>query len=198
MTPLQARGLCFAHPGAPPLFDGLDFDIGPGLTRVTGGDGRGKTTLLALIAGRLVPQAGRLQRGAARIAWPDAGDPAEDRTVAEAWLQAQAAVAPAWDADAAAQALEGFALAPHLPKQLHMLSTGTRRKLALVVALAGGATVTLLDTPFAALDAPSVRHLASALKAAAADRHRAWVLADPAPPPALDGVAWAGHIDLGD
>jgi ABC-type multidrug transport system ATPase subunit len=58
-----------------------------------------------------------------------------------------------------------------------MLSTGSRRKLALVALLASGVTVTCLDQPFAALDAVSAGVLRDYLAEAAEHTTRTWVVA---------------------
>jgi ABC-type nitrate/sulfonate/bicarbonate transport system ATPase subunit len=89
-------------------------------------------------------------------------------------------------------------LAPHLGKPIYMLSTGSGRKLGWVAACASGAPVTVLDTPFAALDALSVRALTQRLRQAAQDTQRAWLLGDHECPEGLADVPWAGQIDLGD
>ncbi len=81
---------------------------------------------------------------------------------------------------------------------MHMLSAGSRRKVGLVAAAASGAALTLLDTPFAALDVASGRVLAELLAEAADDAGRAWVVADHGLPPALAGAPLAGTVDLGD
>ena len=66
----------------------------------------------------------------------------------------------------------------HLDKRLSMLSAGSRRKVMVVAALASGATVTLLDQPFAALDLASVRVIHEFLQEAAEHTSRAWIVAD--------------------
>jgi ABC-2 type transport system ATP-binding protein len=43
------------------ILEGLNARITPGLTWIRGGDGRGKTTLLRLIAGELTPTSGAVQ-----------------------------------------------------------------------------------------------------------------------------------------
>ena len=93
--------------------------------------------------------------------------------------------------------LDAFALRPHIDKPLYMLSTGSRRKVGLVGAAASGAALTLLDTPFAALDGPSRNVLAELLEDAASG-DRAWLVADFERPGPLRHVALAGVIDLGD
>ncbi len=201
---VQATGLGFTHPGTP-VFAGLDFRIVPGLSLLRGGDGRGKTTLLRVLAGTLQPTAGRLQRApGATVFHATLADPALDAVVAQDWLAAQAAAHPDWNAGLAAALQDAFALGAHLAKPLCMLSTGSRRKLGLVAAAASGATLTLLDTPYGGLDAPSGRVLSQLLAEAAEGaqgrqgRQRAWVLADHGLPPALDGVRLAALVDLGD
>lgn len=193
---VQSEGLVFAHPGTP-LFDRLDLAIGPGLTLVRGGDGRGKTTLLRLLAGQLAPQAGRVRRSASTVCFETPADPMHDECIAGDWLRAVQDRFPGWDERAAAGAVAGFGLSEHLAKPMAQLSAGSRRKLGLVAAMAGGAVLTLLDTPFAALDGRSSRFFVEALRHAAADADRAWVVADP-DPAALQGLPLAAIVDLGD
>lgn len=194
---VRAERLAFAHPGLTVLSD-LSFEIRPGLAWVRGGDGRGKTTLLRLIAGELVPSAGTLERrvGTAYFERPD--DPAHDAIVAKDWLAARQARLPGWQPEAAAHCIEALRLGEHLAKPMYMLSTGSRRKVGLVAAAAGGAPLTLVDMPFAALDAPAVRAVTGLLAEAAAQGERAWVVADHELPQALAGVALSALIDLGD
>ncbi|HLO92775.1 MAG TPA: ABC transporter, partial [Burkholderiaceae bacterium] len=87
---------------------------------------------------------------------------------------------------------------PHLGKQMHMLSAGSRRKLGLLAAAASGADLVLLDMPFAALDGASRRVLLEVLEDAAVQREQLWVLADYAAPAGLDASLFASRIDLGE
>ncbi|MEF7614490.1 ATP-binding cassette domain-containing protein [Aquincola sp. MAHUQ-54] len=195
---LQADRLVFSHGGAP-LLQGLSFTIGLGLTLVRGGDGRGKSTLLRLIAGSLQPAGGTLCRHAATLSFENPSDPAHDQAVAGAWLQARLAPFPhALPPDEVRRLVDGFGLAEHIDKPLYMLSTGSRRKVGLVAAAASQAALTLLDTPFAALDGPSRERLARLLAEEAAGTSRAWIIADYEWPPGLAGVRCAGIVDLGD
>jgi ABC-type multidrug transport system ATPase subunit len=194
---LVARGLSF-EPGGVPVLVGLDFEVGPGLTLVLGGDGRGKTTLLRLMAGATAPTSGVLRTPGGRPYAPDPSDPAADDVIALDWLGRERAGFTAWDDALATTLVEGFALREHLGKALFRLSTGTRRKLALVAAFAAGAPLALLDVPFAGLDGASRTLLSELLAEGAAHRSRGWVLADHALPPSLRGVPLAATIDLGD
>lgn len=196
-TVLRARGLHHAYPGAP-LFDRLDLDLQPGLTLVLGGDGRGKSTLLRILGGEQAPTSGTIERLQEGVALESAADPADDPVVARAWLAGRQARHRCWEAPVARDLAQALGLGPHLDKPLYMLSTGSRRKLGLVAAAASGAALTLLDTPYAALDAPSTRVVTALLAEAATQRRRAWLVADHAPPPGADGWTLAGVVELGD
>ena len=90
--------------------------------------------------------------------------------------------------------MEALGLGPHQHKKLFMLSTGSRRKVALVGLLASGSTVTCLDQPFAALDAASAGVLRDFLSDAADHASRTWVIADYV---ADARLPWRRHIELG-
>jgi ABC-type multidrug transport system ATPase subunit len=197
ITLVQAEGLGFSI-GGRPLLDKLTFTIGPGLHFVCGGEGRGKSSLLHLMAGRLHAHTGSLSRPAASLYFEDPGDPGDDNTPAHEWLTSRRQRFAEWDSARADEAIAEFGLADHVDKPMYMLSTGSRRKVALVGALASGAALTLLDVPFAALDAASCRRLIARLAEAADDPCCAWVLADYELPAGLAAVPLAGRIDLGD
>ena len=190
------------------LFDGLNLDIGAGLTFVRGGEQRGKSVLLRLLAGAIRPDAGALnwspagpaQAGAASVFLFDGdGDGAEaDPVAVSTWLQQQSQRHSGWNWPLLQELLQDFALGEHLDKGLHMLSTGSRRKVALAAAFASGASLTLLEKPFAALDARSRGLLGELLQEAAAHPARAWVLADYQLPAMLSPVDLAATLDLGD
>ncbi len=201
---VQAHHLAYTPCGrSTPLFSELSFALTPGLSLICGGDGRGKTSLLRLIAGELAPGAGRLLRSAEAAAccsFEQPADPVHDPVLARAWLAERRAgrCAATWLAALEVALIEALDLSRHLDKPMYMLSTGSRRKLGLVAAAASGAALTLLDTPYAALDARSGRVLSELLAEAADGTQRAWVVADYALPTGLDGVALAALIELGD
>ena len=150
-----------------------------GLVAVTGDEGAGKTRLL---------------RGLGEDAlWLDLSLPGqEDQTPLQVWdkLRPQC---PRWSTQLQQDLVEALDLTPHLDKKLFMLSTGSRRKVALVGLLASGATVTCLDQPFAALDGPSARVIRDFLADVADHASRTWVVADYT---ADARLPWRRHIAL--
>jgi ABC-type transport system involved in cytochrome c biogenesis ATPase subunit len=195
---LRAVDLAIGASGAP-LARGLAFDVGPGLALVRGGEGRGKSTLLRVLAGEAAPAAGTVIRAPGTTTLrPEASDPRDDATTGRAWLDRCRAADPGWDGVLEADLVDALGLGSHVGKPLFMLSTGSRRKLALVAGFACGASVVLLDQPFAALDGRSRAVLAGLLGEAAAHRGRAWVIADHERPAALADLPIATDVDLGD
>ena len=164
---LQVDGLSFAYPSHP-LFDRWSARFAPGLHLVCGDDGCGKTTLLRLLAGELMPQAGDLRLGSLRLAddaqryrqqmfRTDPVSAAFDALTPLQWLDNLRGRHAGFDPTLAEALLARLFLQEHLHKTGHMLSTGSRRKVWLATALASRASVILIDQPFAALDAPSIR-----------------------------------------
>ena len=100
----RAHALHLAHPdpSQPPLIQGLSFELRPGLSLLRGGDGRGKTRCLRLIAGRLgAPLAGQIEcsLAPADIFFEDPTDPALDAQLALAWLGGLRQRYAAWRAE---------------------------------------------------------------------------------------------------
>ncbi|MFF9183758.1 ABC-F family ATP-binding cassette domain-containing protein [Streptomyces misionensis] len=58
---LTCTSLSFAWPDGTTVFDGLDLAFGPGRTGLVGANGTGKSTLLKLLAGELVPADGTVR-----------------------------------------------------------------------------------------------------------------------------------------
>jgi ABC-type multidrug transport system ATPase subunit len=164
----------------------------PGLVAVTGDEGAGKTSLLRRLAGDLPALAE--QASCPDALWLDLSLPGQDalepRQVWNAWEQR----CPRWSLQLQHDLVEALDLLPHHGKKLFMLSTGSRRKVALVALLASGATVTCLDQPFAALDASSARVIREFLADMADHATRTWVVADYE---ADARLPWRRHVALG-
>ena len=170
---LRLHDVCVAHS---PLNHPLQLDILPGLTAVKGDEGTGKTTLLRLLAGQLPPTTGTCT-GSDGL-WLDLRLPGEDDcTPEQVWTRLQG-TCPHWNEPLRAELAQALALTEHLGKRLSMLSTGSRRKVALVGLLASGSTITCIDQPYAALDTASGNVLRQFLHDMSDHPGRAWVVAD--------------------
>lgn len=148
----------------------------PGLIAVTGGERSGKTSLLRRLSGDLPALPGTTSHPDAL--WLDLGLPAHDPQTPQQLWQLWCACRPQWNAELQQDLMQALQLAAHQDKPLYMLSTGSRRKVALVGLLACGATVTCLDQPYAALDMASIRVLRGFLQDVAGHASRSWVVAD--------------------
>ncbi len=187
-TVLSVTGLS-GGPGDLPLFRDLDLQLPAGVSALLGDEGVGKTSLMRLLSGDLAPTAGQLRltgeaaplalpRRPSAVFWTDLRLPLHDsNTPAQCWSHFRASL-PDWSDATQNELIDALQLAPHLHKRLNMLSTGSRRKVGLVAALASGATVTLLDQPFVSLDTASIRSLQAFLTHLGQHHHRAWLIAD--------------------
>lgn len=199
--------LWFHYPDPPvEIISNMSGEILPGVMLVKGGDGRGKSTLLRLLAGALPADSGELRiKGVSlkeqpdayrqQLFWMEPRADTFDQLTPPQYFETVGSRYPRFEADLIAPLTEGLDLEPHMGKQLFMLSTGSKRKVWLAAAFASGAAVLLLDEPFAALDAPSIAFVKERLRGIAAQGGRAAVVADYAAP---NGVPLAGVIDLGD
>jgi ABC-type phosphate/phosphonate transport system ATPase subunit len=138
----------------------------PGLVAITGDEGAGKTRLLR-----------RLGEDPSAL-WLDLSLPGLDEQSPQQVWDALRQRCPLWDMQLQQDLIEALDLHAHLGKKLSMLSTGSRRKVALVGLLANGAMITCLDQPFAALDASSARVIRDFLADMADHTTRTWVVAD--------------------
>jgi len=202
---LEVQGLGFRYPGQA-LFAKWSATLPPGVTLVLGGDGRGKTTQLRLLAGELVADAGELSISGIslkknpkdyrrQVFWTEPRTDAFDQMTPTQFFDSKRSTYAGFDNYVLDKCVDGLALAPELSKQLFMLSTGSKRKVWLAAAFASGAALTLLDMPFAALDKASITYVLSLLQDAAAHPTRAFVVADYVAPA---GLPLAATIDLGE
>jgi ABC-type multidrug transport system ATPase subunit len=202
---LQVTDLNFSYPDHV-LFSRLSLNVSSGITLVTGGDGRGKTTLLKLLAGVLPAQSGQFRINGvdllaqpanykAQVFWAEPRATEFDQLSVPDYFKLQRSKQTHFDDAVLAEVTEGLGLQGHGHKQLFMLSTGSKRKVFLAAAFASGAAVTLLDEPFAALDAPSIRFVLDWLSGAVGQNNRVWVMADYSAP---DNLALAQTLDLGN
>jgi len=138
------------------LFEGLSLTLRPGEAALARGpNGIGKSSLIRLAAGLLLPAAGTAARAEAALA---------DEHLALDERQRLGAALSFWAKDAApglaAMGLEELAEVP-----VRMLSTGQRKRAALARVIASGAPLWLLDEPANGLDADGQVRLAAAMAA---------------------------------
>ena len=198
-TPLlQVQGLSFEYPERS-LFKHWSHDFSPGLTWLrdanADGYGSGKTSLLRLLATELTPAAGRLLAlgvdasldplGYRRqLVWCGADLHSVAHLTPDGYISRLAGQHPAMDLAALPALLQSLEVDALGHKTIDQLSTGTRRKLAVAVALVSRAPVLLLDEPLAGVDQRSAKLICSRLAALARDGQHLLVV--------------ASHADLGE
>lgn len=159
MSLLALQQVRFAFPGWPPTVDGADLQVAAGAFHcLVGRSGCGKTTLLKLAAGLLVPDSGRVAfAGRAQ----DIGFVFQSPNLLEWQRVVDNVLLPVSlhhrpteaERTRALQLLEQLGLAGHAQKYPRQLSGGQQSRVALARALILEPTLLLLDEPFAALDA---------------------------------------------
>ncbi|WP_062378570.1 metal ABC transporter ATP-binding protein [Demequina pelophila] len=166
MNGVEVRGLTVAY-GEVLALDDVSFAVGPGLTVLLGVNGSGKSSLLAAIAGSLVPTRGTVHidggdaavaRRAGRLAYVPQAD-AVDRdfpvSVSEVVAMGTYArhVSHAHLRVAVRDALARVGLDGLERRQIGELSGGQRRRVLLARALVQDAPTIVLDEPLGGVDA---------------------------------------------
>lgn len=174
---IELSSMTFGY-GKKVLFEDMDLRLEPGsIYGLLGLNGAGKTSLLKILAGALVPTTGGVRvfgRVPARRETAHLADVAfvpEDPWVPAlriaAWLDRYAVFRPAFDRIRFLGLAEEFSL--DKGKLLTKYSYGQRKKFALAAALASGSRVILLDEPTNGLDIPSKMQFRRVLAASSAD-----------------------------
>ena len=149
------------------LFAGVNLHLVHGQSaQIAGPNGIGKSSLLRIVAGLLLPFSGTVRCDGA-VALTDELDALDrDRTVQDAlafWAKIDEV-----PLDRIAAALEDLGIAHLAEVPARMLSTGQRKRAALARTLITGAPIWLLDEPANGLDVTSAKQLGTLV-----DRHLA-------------------------
>lgn len=204
-TILQATDLSFSYPDHE-VFKNISLALPAGVTVIRGGDGRGKTSLIRVLAGELKASSGQLSINGIRldeqaaqykqqIYYVDPRTEAFDQLSVPEYFASVKARFPDFDDAALPELMEGLSLTPHAEKKLFMLSTGSKRKVYLAGAFAAGTAVNLLDDPFASLDKSSINFVSEVLADFAEQGDQVWVASFYETP---EGIGAREIIDLGD
>jgi len=174
ILPLRLDDVCFAA-GGRAIIDGISLQIEAGpSTIILGANGAGKSVLMRLMHGLLVPSSGRVE-------WNAAEEPGARRKQAMVFQRpvllrrsAQANVAYALKIARVAgrqrkaqagEALESVGLAYLAHRPARVLSGGEQQRLALARAWALHPEVLFLDEPTASLDPSATREIESVIRA---------------------------------
>jgi len=170
---LDARGICFTYPHTQaPVLVTLDFALDPRqLHAVVGPNGCGKSTLMAILAGWLIPQTGTIELDgvplsrwshrsrAKRLAYlPQRSTPSYQLSASEVVEAGRFPYRPGLfgvdaDGDAAvAAAMHATATTQLAERSFHTLSGGERQRVLLAAVLAQQPQLLLLDEPTESLD----------------------------------------------
>ena len=161
---LCLRALHYAYPNGGEVVCGVNLDIAPGSVHcLVGRSGCGKTSVLKLAAGLLMPQHGQVLCHGEAVNGPraDMGFVFQRPTLLE-WLSVLDNVllpvslqrqVKAHDRDQATQLLARMGLGDHGLHHPQALSGGQQNRVALARALMGEPKILCMDEPFAALDA---------------------------------------------
>ncbi len=160
---LTCTDLCKRYKGSHPVLDHFSCSLPAGkIIGLLGPNGCGKTTLIKLISGLLVPDAGQIEicgqprseKSNALISY------LPERTYFSSRMRVEELIAyfkdfyEDFDADLANRMLSDLAISPHA--NLRTLSKGTKEKVQLIMVMARRAKLYLLDEPIAGVD-PAAR-----------------------------------------
>jgi len=156
---LHGGGHRFGGEAEPWLFRKLDVDLEPGgRLAIVGPNGSGKTTLLDIIAGRIEPTEGSVERaGTVVLSYYDQTGRDVDLSQRVREAVAGKAAQPGWEQ---VRLMERFRFDSDLQwATIGTLSGGERRRLQLLLALTSFPNVLLLDEPTNDLDLDTLRAL---------------------------------------
>jgi ABC-type nitrate/sulfonate/bicarbonate transport system ATPase subunit/ABC-type nitrate/sulfonate/bicarbonate transport system permease component len=166
-TAIVLEDICFAYPGRPVLSGFTHTFSPPAIYGISAPSGKGKTTLLNIINGTLLPSGGSIsidrRRGTACV-FQEAELLAHLSVMENALLPLTAFFTKATAVRRAGQVLAALDMTPLAGKRPEELSYGQRQRAAIARALAFPSPVLLLDEPFKGLDEGLIRRISWYLK----------------------------------
>lgn len=206
----RLEALFYRYPGASAGLNGLTAGIPDGVTLLVGPNAGGKTTLLRLLAGLIVPTAGCVRdaaghplaaaelRRAARMVMQEPEPQLLGADMGEDVMLGQPASGVS--VGEFRERAEGLAMRLGLAgcwnRSVEALSHGQKRKLCLLHALLANPRALLLDEPFAGLDYPATREMRAFIR----ENRRAGlvqVISTHELEPAFDIADWLVVVDGG-
>ena len=161
---LSAKGVCKSY-GNNQVLQDLDLDIQPGkIYGLIGRNGAGKTTLLSILTAQNTKDSGEVtyngkpvwenQDALSHICFSRELQPTlftgPNNMKIKYYLNTAAIFYPNWDQEYAQRLLQEFKLNPK--KKISQLSKGQMSMVTILLALASGSDITILDEPAAGLD----------------------------------------------
>ncbi len=162
-TILEYRNICKAYGSGSPVLRGVNFAVGPGrIVGLLGPNGCGKTTLIKLACGLLLPSSGEVlvENEAPGVASRQKLSYLPDREALPNWMRTEDLLAfyadffLDFDRQKACEMLSALGLPPR--QRLNTMSKGTREKVQLILTMSRRARLFVLDEPIGGVD-PAAR-----------------------------------------
>ena len=144
------------------VLTGVDLDLGPGIHGLLGRNGVGKSTLLRIVAGQLKPTSGTVEVFGQRsfdnaFVMDNTCLTGVDTAYPGTWSGADVIKGArlryrTWNQQHASELTADFAMDQALETRYEKLSRGQRAMVAIVIGLASGTDLLLLDEPYVGLD----------------------------------------------
>lgn len=200
---LSITSLSFTYPDQP-LFDNLSVSIPMGVALIRCEESRGKSTLIRLLAGEIMPERGTINLNGTcsvkekslyqkQVFYTDPRCEDFDQISAMQYLAHIENNYPDFDRARIPSLIDGLGLTPHQDKPLYMLSAGSKRKVWITAAIASGAKITLIDDLTAALDRSSIEFIIDQLILISQQPNRFFICSHY---DTLDRVPFAAVIDI--
>lgn len=162
------------------IFQGLNHEFQPGCVALCEEESTGKSTLLAIVAGRVAPSEGDVwidgcsmvhdaARAKTRVAYVPDNCMEHPMQTGRGLLELLAAEKGVPLDDAVFELASRLELEPHLDKRFEQMSTGMRRKVYLAAAALGKPAVIVADGPTNGLDSRACEVVAQQFKLWAQD-----------------------------